>query len=186
MKVAHDFSVEQLRNVRLEGDITIGSKSTISYSTICNYSIGANCHIDSVLRLECRHASTFGNGVMVSAVNENGGRRIPIYNELTSQIAYIMAMMRNRPEVIEELQRKVAAESEKLRSSIGHIGDNVTILGVKFIREVNISEGTTIEGITFSVPISAASTKGIGSLYQGVITILGPLSSSYPLAASIT
>ena len=144
--VAHDFTVEQLRDVRFEGDVTIGSKSYISHSTICNYSIGNNCHIDSVLRLECRHASTFGNGVMVSAVNENGGRSIPIYNSLTSQIAYIMAMMRNRTKTIDELQRKVAAEAERLRSSIGRVGDNVKILGVKFIREVNIAEGTTIEG----------------------------------------
>ena len=144
--VAHDFTVEQLRDVRFEGDVTIGSKSYISHSTICNYSIGNNCHIDSVLRLECRHASTFGNGVMVSAVNENGGRSIPIYNSLTSQIAYIMAMMRNRTKTIDELQRKVAAEAERLRSSLGRVEDNVKILGVKFIREVNIAEGTTIEG----------------------------------------
>ncbi|MEE1167446.1 MAG: DUF4954 family protein, partial [Alistipes sp.] len=146
VKVAHDFTVEQLRNVRLEGDVTIGSNSYISYSTICNYAIGNNCHIDSVLRMECRHASTFGNGVMVAAVNENGGRSIPIYNELTSQIAYIMAMMRNRTEAIDELQRKVANEAERLRSTLGCIEDDVKILGVKFIREVNIGQGSTIEG----------------------------------------
>jgi NDP-sugar pyrophosphorylase family protein len=144
--VAPDFSVEQLRNVRLEGEVTIGSNSYIAYSTIRNYAIGNDCHIDSVLRMECRHDSTFGNGVMVATVNENGGRSIPIYNELTSQIAYIMAMMRNRTALIEELQRKVMARSEELRSSIGRIGDGATILGVKFIREVNISEGATIEG----------------------------------------
>ena len=40
--------------------------------------------------------------------------------------------------------------------------------------------------ITFSVPISAASVKGIGSLYHGVITKRGPFSSSYPLAAFTT
>ena len=40
--------------------------------------------------------------------------------------------------------------------------------------------------ITFSVPTSAASTNGISSLYQGVFTILGPFSSSYPFAALIT
>ena len=67
--VAQDFSPEQLRNVRFEGDVTIGSKSIISYSKICNYSIGDSCYIDSVLRLECRHDSLFGGGVMVSAVN---------------------------------------------------------------------------------------------------------------------
>lgn len=144
--VAPDFSAEQLRNVRLEGEVTIGSNSYIAYSTIRNYAIGNDCHIDSVLRMECRHDSTFGNGVMVATVNENGGRSIPIYNELTSQIAYIMAMMRNRTALIEELQRKVMARSEELCSSIGRIGDGATILGVKFIREVNISEGATIEG----------------------------------------
>ena len=144
--VADDFHTGQLRYVRLEGDIVIGSKSYISHSTICNYSIGNNCHIDSVLRMECRHASTFGNGVMVSAVNENGGRSIPIYSELTSQMAYIMAMMRNRTKASEELQRKVLAESERHRSNIARVEDGVKILGVKFIREVNIGQGTVIEG----------------------------------------
>ncbi|MBR4951376.1 MAG: DUF4954 family protein [Alistipes sp.] len=144
--VAHDFSVEQLRNVRLEGEIRIGSGSHISYSTLRNYTIGNNCHIDTVLRMECRHSSLFGNGVMVAAVNENGGRSIPIYNELTSQIAYLMAMMRNKVAMSEELQRKAMAEAEKVRSTIGSVGDNVTILGVRFIREVNIGEGVSIEG----------------------------------------
>ena len=138
--------MEQLRNVRLEGEIRIGSGSHISYSTLRNYTIGNNCHIDSVLRMECRHSSLFGNGVMVSTVNENGGRSIPIYNELTSQIAYLMAMMRNKEAMNEELQRKVMAEAEKMRSTIGRVGDNVTILGVRFIREVNIADNVSIEG----------------------------------------
>ena len=68
--VAEDFSPEQLRNVRFEGDVTIGSNTLISYSKIRNYQIGNNCYIDSVLRLECRHESLFGGGVMVSAVKK--------------------------------------------------------------------------------------------------------------------
>lgn len=144
--VAPDFAVAQLHNARFEGEIRIGSGSHISYSTLSNYTIGNNCHIDSVLRMECRHSSLFGNGVMVSTVNENGGRSIPIYNELTSQIAYLMAMMRNKVAMSEELQRKALAEAEKVRSDIGHVGDNVTILGVRFIREVNISNNVKIEG----------------------------------------
>lgn len=144
--VAQDFSPEQLRNVRFEGDVAIGSKTIISYSKICNYSIGDNCYIDSVLRLECRHDSLFGGGVMVSAVNENGGRSIPIYDNLTAQIAYIMTMMRNRKDVVTELERKVISEVERRRSTIGCVGNNVRILGVKFIREVNIGDNTTIEG----------------------------------------
>ena len=72
--VSEDFDTEQLRNVRFEGSVTIGSKSRISDSTISNYEIGRECIIDDVLRMECRHASAFGEGVAVAAVNENGGR----------------------------------------------------------------------------------------------------------------
>ena len=146
VKVSHDFDVEQLRSVRFEGDIAIGSNTHISFSTIHNYHIGNNCNIDSVLRIECRHSSLFGNGVFVSTVNENGGRSIPIYNQLSSQMAYLMAMMRNKSSFVESLQRKVMAEAEKQRSNIGEIGDSVTILGVRFIREVNIRHNVTIEG----------------------------------------
>ncbi len=146
IRVADDFRVEQLQNVRLMGEVSIGSNTTITFSTVGNYHIGDNCRIDSVLRMECRHSSTFGNGVMVSAVNENGGRSIPIYNTLTSQTAYIMTMMRNRKAVVEEMMAKVAREVEQQRSNIGTVGDRVTILGVKFIREVNIGDDTTIEG----------------------------------------
>ena len=144
--VAEEFRVEQLRNVRFIGAVTIGSNTVITSSTIGNYHIGNNCHIDSVLRMECRHASTFGNGVMVSAVNENGGRSIPIYTELTAQVAYIMTMMRNRQRVVDSLKAKVLQAIEQHRSDMAHVGDGVTILGVKFIREVNIGDGTTIEG----------------------------------------
>ena len=146
IRVADDFRVEQLQNVRLMGEVSIGSNTSITFSTVGNYHIGDNCHIDSVLRMECRRTSTFGNGVMVSAVNENGGRSIPIYNTLTSQMAYLMTMMRNRKGVVDELMAKVAREVEQQRSDIGTIGDRVTILGVKFIREVNIGSDTTIEG----------------------------------------
>ena len=144
--VADDFCVGQLQNVRLYGKVEIGSNTYITFSTIANYRIGNNCRIDSVLRMECRHASTFGNGVMVAAVNENGGRSIPIYTTLTAQVAYIMTMMRNRKECIESLMAKVQREVEQHRSAIGTIADRVTILGVKFIREVNIGADTTIEG----------------------------------------
>ena len=163
ISVADDFRVEQLQSVRLMGDVSIGSNTIITFSTIGNYHIGNDCRIDSVLRMECRHSSTFGNGVMVSAVNENGGRSIPIYNTLTSQIAYIMTMMRNRPTAIDGLMAKVAREVERQRSDIGHIGDRVTILGVKFIREVNIGSDTTIEGASHieNGTIMGNSTLGV-------------------------
>lgn len=161
--VADDFHVEQLTGVRLYGEVHIGSNTYITFSTIANYHIGNDCRIDSVLRMECRHTSTFGNGVMVAAVNENGGRSIPIYATLTAQIAYIITMLRNRQRAVEQLMAKVEREVEQYRSLIGKVGDRVTILGVKFIREVNIGSDTTIEGSSHieNGTIMGGSTLGV-------------------------
>ena len=144
--VSEDFTPEQLRNVRFEGEVTIGSRTRITDSTIANYTIGDDCIIDDVLRMECRHASTFGEGVKVAAVNENGGRTAVIYRNLTAQTAYLMTMMRNRASLAERLTHLITERAEEHRSTIGNVGDNSTIVGARFLREVLIEEGCVIEG----------------------------------------
>ena len=144
--VAHDFCVEQLRNVRFEGSVSIGSATRIYDSTISNYHIGNNCTIDDVLRMECRHSSTFGEGVVVAAANENGGRSSVIYRELTAQVAYLMTVMRNRPTMVERLKTMASSRAEEHRSTIGRVEDGCTIVGARFVREVNIEAGASIEG----------------------------------------
>ena len=144
--VSEDFRPEQLRNVRFEGRTSIGSRTRISDSTIANYSIGSDCCIDDVLRMECRHATTFGEGVGVAAVNENGGRTAIIYREITSQIAYIMTMMRNRNEAVQRLLNMATERAEEHRSTMGVVEDGSTVMGARFIREVYIERGATIEG----------------------------------------
>ncbi len=144
--VAEDFATEQLRHVRLEGDIRIGSRSRIIDSTVINYYIGDDCLIDSVLRMECRHVTTFGEGIEVAAVNENGGRSATIYRELTAQTAYLMTMMRNRTKAVERLCNLIRERAEKRRSEVGIVENDVRILGVRFLREVRIESGARIEG----------------------------------------
>lgn len=144
--VSLDFRPEQLRNVRFEGRTEIGSRTRISDSTIANYIIGNDCHIDDVLRMECRRASSFGEGVGVAAVNENGGRTAIIYRELTSQIAYIMTMMRNRSEAVKQLLSMAERRAAEHASTMGIVEDGSTVVGARFIREVHIEAGATIEG----------------------------------------
>ena len=160
--VSTDFRPEQLRNVRFEGRTIIGSRTRISDSTIANYIIGNDCHIDDVLRMECRHASTFGEGVGVAAVNENGGRTAIIYRELTSQIAYIMTMMRNRKEAVEQLIKLATARAEERRSTMGVVEDDSTIMGARFIREVHIERGATIEGASHLENGTVGSNAHVG------------------------
>ena len=144
--VSEDFCTEQLRNVRFEGAVTIGSNTRISDSTISNYEIGSGCVIDDVLRMECRLASSFGEGVGVAAVNENGGRTALIYRDMTAQVAYLMTMMRNRPEMVSRLMSLVEERAKEHTATIARVGDNSSIMGARFIREVLIEDNCTIEG----------------------------------------
>ena len=146
--VSEDFNPLQLRNVRFEGSVSIGSNTRISDSTISNYHIGRNCIIDDVLRMECRWDSSFGEGVSVAAVNENGGRSALIYRTLTAQVAYLMTMMRNRPKMVDRLKALVEARAKEHMSNMGRVGDNSTVLGARFIRETIIEDDCRVEGVS--------------------------------------
>ena len=144
--VAENFDVSKVRRCHFEGTVEIEGDVTLINSTIRNYHIGANSHIESVTRLECRTASSFGNGVGVATVNENGGRTVIIYNELTAQTAYIVAMYRHRKDIVEASNDFARHYALILQKNIGTIGKNCKIIGAKFVREVNMEANSTIEG----------------------------------------
>ncbi|MGN0006782.1 MAG: DUF4954 family protein [Alistipes sp.] len=144
--VAPDFYPTQLHNVRLEGDVRIGSHAVIENSRVANYSIGAHTLVRDVTALECRHRSAFGNGTEVEAVNECGGRTIRIFDRISAQYAYIVAMYRHRTATIERLNGFAAEYAERNYSTTGRIGEGCRIVGARFVREVAIGNNVTIEG----------------------------------------
>ena len=144
--IAENLDVSNIEHCRFEGRVEIEEGVTLRGSTIGNYHICQGAKVIDTLRLETRHNSTFGNGVKVAAVNENGGRSVAIYNNLTAQVAYIVAMYRHRKVVVEGILNQIDDFAAAVRSDMGFVGRNSTILGARFIREVNIGEGVTIEG----------------------------------------
>jgi carbonic anhydrase/acetyltransferase-like protein (isoleucine patch superfamily) len=144
--IAENLDVSNIEHCRFEGRVEIEEGVTLRGSTIGNYHICQGAKVIDTLRLETRHSSTFGNGVKVAAVNENGGRSVAIYNNLTAQVAYIVAMYRHRKVVVEGILNQIDDFAATVRSDMGLVGRNSTILGARFIREVNIGEGVTIEG----------------------------------------
>ena len=79
-------------------------------------------------------------------LDETGGRKVPIYNELSSHLAYILAMYRHRPKMIDSVRKMIDEYSEKVSSTEGSIQDNSKILNSRIIRNVYIGENTVIEG----------------------------------------
>ncbi|MFI3289720.1 MAG: DUF4954 family protein [Rikenellaceae bacterium] len=144
--VSEDFCVDQLLNVRFAGSVTIESGAKIIGSHVANYIIGEGAVIDGVERLECRKESTFANGVEVASINENGGRKILIYDELRAQTAYIWAMYRNHTTMCDRLTKMVEEYADRHRSTIGKVGRGSKIIASKLIREVDVREAVVIEG----------------------------------------
>ena len=86
---------------------------------IANYDIAEGVMIENVGQISCEGSGSFGNGVEVSAINEAGGREVPIYDELTAQVAYVMAMYRHRTETVAWLRNMVARKVREKTSSRG-------------------------------------------------------------------
>ncbi len=159
IEVSSDFDPRQIRRSRLEGIVRLGRGVTISNSTVRNYVFGDGTSVESVTLMECRRRTPFGNGVQVATMNECEGRRVKIYDRLTAQIAYVLALYRHRPETIRRIEAWIDAYTEERSSEIGEVGRNCSIVGARFIREVRIGDDVTIDG---------ASALENGTLCDGV------------------
>ena len=118
------------------------------HNYIANYHIGDNTCIENVNAILVDGKTTFGNGVRVPVMNEGGGREIPIFNELSASLAYILTLYRHRPAMIKELERQIDAYAEAHASDHGYIGDNVRILNCGSIKNVYIGDYAELSGVS--------------------------------------
>ena len=113
---------------------------------IANYRIGHDTFIENVDIIICDGESSFGNGVEVSVLNETGGREVTIYDRLSAQQAYVMALYRHRPELIGRMRSLVGDYVSSVTSSVGTIGPCSVIVDTGYIKNVKVGECCKIEG----------------------------------------
>jgi len=136
-----------IRNATLH-NVTIGDNSLVENVTdyIANYDIGHDTYIENVDLIFVDGTSSFGNGVEVSVLNETGGREVKIFDRLSAQIAYVLAMYRHRPALISRLNEQIEAYAKEHSSERGTIGNNVTVRNTCIINGVRIGDGAKISG----------------------------------------
>lgn len=115
-------------------------------SYIANYNIGEGVIIHNVTTIAVDGETTFGNGISVEAINEGGGRAIPVYDYLSAHVAYMLALYRHRPNLISALKKMVGNYVESIKSTVGTIGAHSKILNCNTILNVKIGPATTIDG----------------------------------------
>ena len=133
-----------LHNVELGDDCHLYN----IHNYIANYRIGDNTCIENVNAILVDGKTTFGNGVRVAVMNEGGGREIPIFNELSASLAYILTLYRHRPKMIAEIERQIDAYAEAQAAETGEIGSNVHILNCGSIKNVKIGDCAELSGVS--------------------------------------
>ena len=118
------------------------------HNYIANYRIGRDTCIENVNAILVDGKTTFGNGVRVPVMNEGGGREIPIFNELSASLAYILTLYRHRPKMIREVERLIDAYAETQASEVGYIGDHVRILNCGSIKNVKVGDYAELTGVS--------------------------------------
>ena len=129
-------------------NVTVGNHCCIENvkNYIANYEIGDYTFIENVDIILVDGRSKFGNGVEVAVLNETGGREVMMHDRLSAHQAYIMALYRHRPALIERMKDIFEKYAEENASEVGYIGSHVTIVDSGYIKNVKVGDYCKIEG----------------------------------------
>ena len=113
---------------------------------IANYKIADNVVIDHVALLAVEGESSFGNGVEVAVINEMGGREIPIYDHLSAQVAYIIALYRHDQKLIDNLKKMIKQYVDSVTSNMGLIAAGAQIINCGTLKNIKVGPYAVLDG----------------------------------------
>ena len=131
-----------LRNVTIGNDCLIEKIGNY----INNYSIGDNCYISNICTLETTDDATYGEGSLISVLNEMGDGNVVIFRNLNSQLAAFMVKHFSDKALKQHLMELIEDELRVNRPEIGTIGNNVKIVNTKDIVNTVIKGDCEIMG----------------------------------------
>lgn len=113
---------------------------------VANYTIADDVFIQNVDALYVDGETSFGNGVKVSVLNENGGRAIPMFDNMSAHLAYLMVLYRYNQNMVQALENLIADFVDSKTSAMGIVENNATIVNSGTIKNVFIGNHAEING----------------------------------------
>ena len=129
-------------------NVTVGNNCLIEKigNYIHNYTIGDDCLIANVSVMETTEGATYGQGNVISVLNEAGDGNIIMFPELSSQFAALMVKYFKDKDLKNALRRLVSEEIACLTPAVSTIGHNVKIVNSKEITNTIIHNDCEISG----------------------------------------
>lgn len=136
-----------IRNATLR-NVTIGDNSIIENigNYISDYVIGDECYIVNVGTLSTNSGATFGEGNIISVLNEAGDGNIVFFDALSSQLAAFMVKHSHDKNLIKSLRSMIQKYISEKRQDRGFIGDRVKIVNTSEVSNVNVNDDCEIIG----------------------------------------
>ena len=151
-----------LRNVSVGNDCLIEKVGNY----INNYTIGDDCYISNISTLETTDDATFGEGSVISVLNEMGDGNVTIFRDLNSQMAAFMVKYANDKLLWQRMKELIEDELRVSRPERGVIGNNVKIINTKDITNTVIKGDCEISGAARLAECTIMSSKD-ASVYIG-------------------
>jgi len=115
---------------------------------IANYDIQDHVVLENIEICFISEETRFGNGIKVSTLDETGGRGVMIYDKLSAHLGYFLAWYKHRHCLIEELEAKITAYAESVKSNRGLIGEHSVIRNCRSIKNVKFGPYSQVLGCT--------------------------------------
>lgn len=131
-----------LRNVTIGDDCLIENVGNF----INNYTIGDDCYISNISTMETTEGATFGEGNLVSVLNEVGEGNVILFSDLNSQLAAFMVKHFSDKELKENIRQLIKTDIENKAPERGQIGNNVKIVNTKEITNCVINDLCEVNG----------------------------------------
>lgn len=187
--VSTSFKPDNIRQVRFEGTVRLGLlegmvstaagierpaglyssclqdceiRDRVSISGVghmAGYVVESDVIIENVASIAVEGQTTFGNGVVVEALNEGGGRELTLFERLSAQIAYLAVNYRHDLEMIAGLESLIRNYVESKKSDRGVIRSASCIRNARVIRNVYFGAAALVDGVQFLEDGSLASSR---------------------------
>lgn len=151
-----------LRNVTVGNDCLIEKVGNF----INNYTIGDDCYISNICTMETTEGATYGEGHIVSVLNEMGDGNVILFHDLNSQLAALMVKHFNDKVLKDNITRLINEEIRFTLPERGTIGNGVKIINTKEITNTVVKDDCEINGASRLSDCTIMSSKD-ASVYIG-------------------
>ena len=151
-----------LRNVTVGNDCLIEKIGNF----INNYTIGDNCYISNLSTMETTEGATFGEGHLISVLNEMGDGNVILFHDLNSQLAAFMVKHFKDKVLRDNITRLVNEEIRFTQPERGTLGNGVKIINTKEITNTVVKDDCEINGAARLSDCTIMSSKD-ASVYIG-------------------